>query len=92
MFSGNGLQTHDIRADLNNHGTCVASKATGAPFGIAKNSNLVSMKIEYDPREALISALRALALVAIDIRDKILMGMAVVNLSYIQLSGGDRNR
>jgi hypothetical protein len=83
MYSGNGLPTTPhVPNDLDGHGTCVATKATGYQFGTAKNANLVVMKLEEGPRAVTISLLRALALVAIDIRDKRLNGMAVVNLSH----------
>jgi hypothetical protein len=82
IYSGTGTTTPHIPNDPIGHGTCVASKATGYLFGAAKKANLVAVKIELSGRrEMAISTLRALALVAIDIRDEGLRGMAVVNLA-----------
>jgi hypothetical protein len=81
MYSGTGVPTTHIPNDPDGHGTCVASKATGAHFGTAKGPDLVVVKVEHGVRQGTISMLRALALVALDVRANNLVGMAVVNLS-----------
>ena len=40
-------RTDDAPVQFESHGTCVASKAVGAEFGVSKNSNLIVLKASY---------------------------------------------
>lgn len=65
--------------DLSGHGTCMASKAAGATFGVAKKANLVFVNMaQFGHNEVLYALLQ----VEDDIRKKKLRGRAVVNMPF----------
>ncbi|KAH6886908.1 peptidase S8/S53 domain-containing protein [Thelonectria olida] len=68
-----------IESDFLNHGSCVASKATGPKFGTAKNANIVMLKLPADLHMSAIFA--SLVEVSNDVYQKGLAGKAVINMS-----------
>ena len=68
--------------DTYGHGSRLASKAKGKEYGIAKNANLVTVKIALELDKVWPSVTDALAKVEQDIYDKGLAGKAFVNLSW----------
>lgn len=86
---------HNKKTDPTGHGTCMASKAAGSNYGIAKNANLVFVKHppSQDPslaaRDALEfdSFLTGLTMILDDVIKYKLQGKAVVNFSFGCKSG-----
>lgn len=66
------------KTDPDGHGTCMASKATGAFYGVAKNADLVIVKYS---RLLIGDILTGLAMIQDDIVQNKLQGKAVINLS-----------
>ncbi|GJD02248.1 alkaline proteinase [Colletotrichum higginsianum] len=65
--------------DSRNHGTCVASKATGPAYGTAKDANLVMVKLP--DRKMKSAVLTALVDISNDVYQKGIEGKAVINMS-----------
>ncbi|WQF79046.1 Putative peptidase S8/S53 domain-containing protein [Colletotrichum destructivum] len=66
--------------DSRNHGSCVASKATGLKYGTAKEANIVMVKL---PEEWTLSAItKALVMISNDVTQKGIRGKAVINMSF----------
>ncbi|KAK6225204.1 alkaline proteinase [Colletotrichum tabaci] len=65
--------------DSRNHGTCVASKATGPAYGTAKDANLVMVKLP--DRKMKSAVLTALVEISNDVYQKGIEGKAVINMS-----------
>src|SRR5450432_4652840 len=77
--------------DPDGHGSCVASKVAGPEFGVAKNANIVMIKL---PRKMLLGEiLSTLTWIDADVTARNLRGKAVLNLSigckYINPSIGE---
>lgn len=66
------------------HGSCIASKVAGPRFGVAKNANIVMVKLETidGGSYSFSSIIRAFTLISEDIDANGLGGKAVVNLSW----------
>ncbi len=64
------------------HGSRITSKAKGLEFGIAKNVDIVMVRISLATNEIWPSTINALEMVAEDIWEKGLAGKAFVNLSW----------
>lgn len=86
-----------VEDDPFGHGSCVISKISGFQFGIAKLATIVAVKLQYDtsPNGLVVkvkdsSILESLSLVATDIEDRKLQGMAVLNLNW-GIPAGDRD-
>jgi hypothetical protein len=76
LFLPNEPQTESDEAG---HGTCVTSKVSGTTFGVAKNANIVVVKINLiDNYIAPSRYIEACAVVARDIESKGLQGKAVI--------------
>ena len=54
-----------VKGDNNGHGTCVASKVAGPPFGVAKSANIVVMKADPVGRLLVSSAIAALGMLSL---------------------------
>lgn len=65
--------------DSRNHGTCVASKATGPAYGTAKDANLVMVKLP--DRKMKSAVLTALVEISNDVYQNGIEGKAVINMS-----------
>jgi len=66
-------------SDENGHGTCVTSKVTSTAYGVAKNANIVVMKVHpIDDYIAVSRYIEACAIVARDIESRGLQGKAVI--------------
>ena len=72
-------QTDDLELDPTGHGTCVLSKAAGSYFGVARNANIVLVKIPEPTLRSDVWA--AMAEVSNDISHRRLQGKAVINFS-----------
>jgi subtilisin family serine protease len=78
-------EAHD-EDDVTGHGTCVASKIIGPTFGVAKNADLVLVKLDGNLHVSRVIA--AWGVVAADIDSGNRMGKAVV----INPVGGEQSR
>jgi cerevisin len=65
-----------VEGDSHGHGTCVASKVTSPTFGVAKNADLVVVRLPADPRISYMLA--AWGVVAADIASSNMQGRSVV--------------
>jgi subtilisin family serine protease len=65
--------------DENGHGSCVASKAVGVTYGIAKNANVVIVKL--GATFGISNIIWALQLIINDVGTLGLNGQAVINMS-----------
>ncbi|OBR11253.1 Alkaline proteinase [Colletotrichum higginsianum IMI 349063] len=69
--------------DYRNHGSCIASKATGLKYGTAKEANIVMVKL---PEEwSLLAITKALVMISNDVTQKGIRGKAVINMSFRSL-------
>ncbi|KAL6713987.1 hypothetical protein ACLMJK_008481 [Lecanora helva] len=75
-------QVSNLSIDLAGHGTRLTSKAKGRRYGIAKNADLVAVKISLLPSEMWESAIEALSWIEEDIYNNNLAGKAFINLSW----------
>ncbi|KAJ0159027.1 Subtilisin-like protease 2 [Colletotrichum tanaceti] len=72
---------NQTETDPDGHGSCIASKATGPEFGIAKGANIVMVKLKHNV--CVVSyILAALVEIENDVYDEGIQGKAVVNISY----------
>ena len=80
-----------IESDENGHGTCVISKVTGRIFGVAKNVNIVAVKLApLNGRLVGSRVIAAWAVVARDIASTNMQGRAVVGLQMGGEQSGSR--
>ncbi|RDW94302.1 hypothetical protein BP5796_00065 [Coleophoma crateriformis] len=73
------LTPGDTESDPGRHGSCVASKVAGPKFGVAKNANIVIVKLPSVLTMS--SVIAALAEVGNDVSQRNLEGKAVINIS-----------
>jgi subtilisin family serine protease len=71
------------QTDEGGHGTCVASKAVGNKFGVAKSADLVLVKPVYRDKDRVMEAdiIRRFSVINKDVNNYKLQGKAVVNIS-----------
>ncbi|CAD6502328.1 BgTH12-04921 [Blumeria graminis f. sp. triticale] len=79
----------DINEDLNGHGSHVAATIGGASFGVAKNIELVGIKVlDAKGKGSNANVLRGVNFVAAEVAERGLAGKAVVNISI----GGSKSK
>lgn len=78
----NRHNTLETDVDIHGHGTCVLSKVAGPTFGVAKNANVVIVKIPWnyvdDPSSYYLDALSGVAEDVVKYQVK----NAILNLSF----------
>ena len=72
-----------IQSDETGHGTCVASKVVGPNFGVAKNANIVVVRVNpINGNFQMSRVLTAWAVVALDIASNNMQGRAVFMTTF----------
>jgi hypothetical protein len=97
LYPGFGSTPDHDQDDKQGHGTCVLSKAAGPQYGVAKNVDVVVVKIQADRSNGFSiqssSFMDALLEIRTDISDNKLQGKAVINFSFgIELDDSDKNK
>jgi hypothetical protein len=82
LFTSDDTEMNDPRP--NGHGSCMVSKVAGPKYGVAKNANIVVVKLltiqgEYYDFHNIIAGLAA---VLVDVQDNGLEGLAVLSMSF----------
>ncbi|KAH8705522.1 hypothetical protein BGW36DRAFT_422075 [Talaromyces proteolyticus] len=97
LFPGFGKTPDRDQDDKWGHGTCVLSKAVGPSYGIAKNSDVVIVKLQADRKGKGFNILTstfmdALVEIRSDIEKRNLQGKAVINFSIrVSMESSDRS-
>ena len=98
LFPGFGPTPDKDQDDKRNHGSCVLSKVASPTFGVAKNVDVVIVKLQASTSGggfSILSSTLADALIEVkkDIQDNKLQGKAVINFSFgLELQDSDRNK
>lgn len=96
LFPGFGKTPDHNQDDKFNHGSCVLSKVAGPTFGVAKNVDVVVVKLQADTTNGFkiltSTYMDAMIEVKNDILNRKLQGKAVINCSFgFSIPANDRN-